>query len=145
MGTAAKQPFRTFRDLNVWQKAVELAEESYRLAKKLPKAEECGLASQLRRAAVSIPSNIAEGQGRRGSREFARFLAIAHGSLVELETLVALGHRIGYYTAADATKVEQLAAHVGGMMGALAKTLNKQSSEKAAVAGRESPALVASG
>jgi len=144
MGTTAKQPFRTYRDLNVWQKAVELAEETYRIAKKLPKAEEHGMASQLRRAAVSIPANIAEGQGRRGSREFARYLTIAHGSLVELETLLALGHRIGYFSAADAEKAEQMASHVGGMMGALMKSLTKQTSEKAAVAGRQSPALVAS-
>ncbi len=143
MGATVKQSFRTYRDLNVWQKAVELAEETYKLAKKLPKGEENGLGSQLRRAAISIPANIAEGQGRRGSREFARFLAVAHGSLVELETLITLGHRVGYYTANDATKTEQLASHVGGMIGALAKTLNKQASEKAAVASRPSPALVA--
>jgi four helix bundle protein len=137
MTTPAKQTFRTFRDLNVWQKSVELAEETYRLAKKLPKAEEFGLASQIRRAAISIPANIAEGQGRRGSREFARFLAIAHGSLV-------VGHRIGYFTAGDSEKAQQTASHVGGMLGALAKSLNKQTSEKAAVADRQSPALVAS-
>jgi four helix bundle protein len=136
---------RTYRDLNVWQKAVELAEETYRLAKKLPKTEEHGLASQLRRAAISIPANIAEGHGRKGSKEFGRFLAIAHGSLVELETLIALGHRIGYYTAADATKPGELADHTGAMLGALAKSLEKQTRGSAAVAGRQSPAIAAVG
>ena len=145
MESSPKPQFRTYRDLNVWQKSVELAEQSYRLAKKLPKAEDYGMGSQLRRAAISVPANIAEGQGRRGSREFARFLAIAHGSLMELESLVALGQRLGYYTAADLKEVEELANHVGGMMGALRKSIDKQAGTAAASAVRHPPAIAAAG
>ena len=135
---------RDYKDLRVWQRAMDLMVRCYEITKRFPREERYGLSSQLHRSSLSVPANIAEGQGRRGSREFARFLAIAHGSLVELETLVTLGHRVGYYTANDATKTEQLASHVGGMIGALAKTLNKQTSEKAAADSRQSTALVAS-
>ena len=145
MSTSAKPQYRTYRDLNVWQKAVELAEETYRLAKKLPKTEEQGLGSQLRRAVISVSANIAEGQGRRGSREFARYLAIAHGSLMEVEALIALGHRLGYFTAGDAAKAQDLADHTGAMLGALAKSVVKQTSEKAASAVRRPPTMAAVG
>jgi four helix bundle protein len=145
MSDEPKAPIRSYRDLNVWQKAVELAEEAYRLAKKLPKVEEYGLGSQMRRAAVSVPANIAEGHGRRGNREFARFLGIAHGSLVEIETLVALGNRLGYYTAADAAKANELASHTGAMLWGLTKALDKQARGPAAAVSRQSSALAAVG
>jgi len=145
MSAPAKPAYRTYRDLNVWQKAVELAEENYRLAKKLPKTEDAGLGSQLRRASVSIAANIAEGQGRRGSREFARFLAIAHGSLMEVEALVALGRRLGYFSANDAKKAEELANHTGAMLGALTKSLDKQKGGAAASAVRHPPMIAAVG
>jgi four helix bundle protein len=76
----------SYRDLHVWQRGMDLVVESYRLTEKLPKAELYGLVSQIRRAAVSIPANIAEGHGRYHTREFLRHLSISKGSLRELET-----------------------------------------------------------
>lgn len=75
-----------YRELIVWQKAMNLAEEVYRVSRSFPREEIYGLTSQLRRAAVSIPSNVAEGQGRRTTADFLRHLSIAYGSLLELET-----------------------------------------------------------
>jgi four helix bundle protein len=144
MAESSKPP-RSYRDLNVWQKAVELAEETYRLAKKLPKSEEFGLGGQLRRASISVAANVAEGHGRRSSRDFQRFLGIAHGSLLEVETLLQLGNRIGYFTAADAEKSLEIARHLGAMLGAFRAALDKQTSGKAAVSRQPSAALVAAG
>jgi four helix bundle protein len=75
-----------YRDLKVWQAAMQLAGDVYRLSAQFPKHETYGLASQLQRSAVSLPSNIAEGQGRNSRKEFHHFLGIALGSLAELET-----------------------------------------------------------
>ena len=87
---------RDFRKLTVWQKSVEFAKEIYRVTEQFPGTEKYGLCSQLQRAAVSIPSNIAEGSSRRTSIEFARFLDIAIGSAFEAETQLIISHQIGY-------------------------------------------------
>ena len=78
--------YRNYKDLTVWQKAMDLTEEVYRLVKILPKEETYALSNQIRRSVVSVPSNIAEGQGRESKNEFRSFLSIAKGSLSELET-----------------------------------------------------------
>lgn len=83
-----------FKDLRVWQQAMELVVAVMRITAKLPKYEEYGLTSQIRRSAVSVPSNIAEGWGRNGQKEFARFLDYASGSLCELETQLEIANRI---------------------------------------------------
>jgi four helix bundle protein len=88
-----------YRDLKAWQFAVELADEVYSLTERWPSREHFALSSQARRAAISIPANIAEGQGRLGKQEFRQHLAIAYGSLCELETLIHLGTRRGFCTA----------------------------------------------
>ena len=80
----------SYRDLVVWQKSMELTEEIYRLVKTLPREETYGLSDQMRRAAVSVPSNIAEGHGRNSEKEFIRFLCMAKGSVFELETQILL-------------------------------------------------------
>ncbi len=85
-----------FRSLKVWQLGMQLAEEVYQLSQHFPKHETYGLGSQIQRAAVSIPANIAEGHAMGSTREFLRFLAIAQGSLAELETHLILSERIGY-------------------------------------------------
>ncbi|MBR5685205.1 MAG: four helix bundle protein [Muribaculaceae bacterium] len=85
-----------FRDLIVWQKSMDLAVDIYRIVKYLPKDETYALADQMRRAVVSIPSNIAEGQGRITSKEFIRFLSVARGSLSELSTQIELCERLQY-------------------------------------------------
>ena len=85
-----------YRDLIVWQKAMDLVQAVYKITAGFPKEELYGLTSQLRRAAVSIPSNIAEGQGRRTTGDFQRFLAIANGSLREVETQILIAKRLNY-------------------------------------------------
>ena len=87
---------RNFRTLNVWQKSVEFAKEIYLITEQFPGKEKYGLISQLQRAAVSIPSNIAEGSARRTSIDFARFLDIAIGSAFEVETQLIIAYQIGY-------------------------------------------------
>ena len=84
------------KDLKIWQKSIALVEQCYRVSANLPPAERFGLTSQIRRASTSVPANIAEGFGRWNSREFLRFLAIASGSLRELETHLVIACRLGY-------------------------------------------------
>jgi four helix bundle protein len=86
----------SYKDLIAWQKAMDLAEEIYRATRTFPREKLYGLTSQLRRSAVSVPSNIAEGQGRLTPGEFKQFLGHARGSLLELETQVQLAGRLGY-------------------------------------------------
>ncbi len=85
-----------YRDLLVWQSAMQIAEDIYRLTEHFPKQEVFGLTSQIRRAAISISSNIAEGHGRNSTKEFNHFLGIALGSLAELETQLLLSERFNY-------------------------------------------------
>lgn len=87
---------KQFRDLLVWQRAMEIAKMVYRVTKNFPKEEMFGLTSQMRRAAVSIPSNVAEGQGRLSDKAFSLFLGHARGSLFELETQAELAESFGY-------------------------------------------------
>jgi len=105
----ASNQYKTHKDLLLWKKGVGLAVEVHRLALQLPKHELFGLASQLRRAAVSIPSNIAEGAGRRTTREFLSFLYIARGSWAELDTQLQLASELGYI---GQTQLDSIRAHV---------------------------------
>lgn len=114
-----------YRQLKVWQKAIDLAIEIYRLVKFLPKEETYALSDQMRRAAVSIPSNIAEGQGRNSDKEFINFLSIARGSLWELETQLELCSRIGYIGASQASKAYSLIIEISKMLNALSISLTK--------------------
>src|SRR5580700_116356 len=86
---------QSYRELEVWQVAMSLAEECYKVTKGFPKDELFGMTSQIRRAAASIPANIAEGQGREHTKEFMNHLSIARGSLKELETHLILSQRVG--------------------------------------------------
>lgn len=85
------------KDLDVWKSAILLAEKVYRETVDFPKQEQFGLISQLRRAAVSVPANIAEGSARKGNKELIQFLYISLGSLAELETLIILSNKVGYF------------------------------------------------
>jgi four helix bundle protein len=114
---------QSYRELLVWQKAMELAQLIYQLTEPFPKREIYGLASQLRRAAVSVPSNIAEGYGRGSRREYLQFLAIAQGSLKELETQVILAERLTYASAAQSARILAKSEAVGKMLGALIRSL----------------------
>lgn len=98
---------------------MDLARQVYFLTKSFPRDEIYGLISQLRRASVSIPSNIAEGYGRKSSKEYIQFYSIAYGSVLELETQLILAHDFGYISDADFKKVEQLIGEVSKMLHAL--------------------------
>jgi four helix bundle protein len=87
---------KSYRDLKVWQKSIELAREIYSTTREFPKDERFGLTNQVRRAGVSICSNIAEGQARRTTKDFVQFLYISRGSLAELDTQLTLSHKLGY-------------------------------------------------
>ena len=87
---------QSYRDLVVWQKSVELSVEIYKITSKFPKDELYGLVSQMRRSAVSIPSNIAEGKNRGTRKDFAQFLRISYGSGAELETQLEIAHQLQY-------------------------------------------------
>jgi len=129
-GAAAKpaeKPKPThFKDLLVWQKGMELAEHVYRLTEKFPSDERFGLVSQLRRAAVSVPSNIAEGQARHGTKEFLLFISHAMGSLAEIETQVLLSERLGHCASANTVEVQRLIADLDRMLRALRRSLAKE-------------------
>jgi four helix bundle protein len=106
----------TNKDLVVWQKAFSLALCIYRSSERFPRSELFGLASQIRRAAVSIPSNIAEGAARRTTREFIMFLHIARGSLAEVETQILLARQLGYLDEQQRGELETLVAEVGRLV-----------------------------
>lgn len=109
-----RKGLKSYRELIVWQKAYLLVLEIYRITKEYPKSETFGLAQQMRRAAVSIPSNIAEGYGRKHKTDYHRFLSIAYGSLSELETQYLLSIDLGYITQNEI--IETLLKEVGGML-----------------------------
>jgi four helix bundle protein len=116
---------RSYRDLEVWQKSIELAEENHRLCNRMPRHEQFGLTSQMRRAAVSISSNIAEGHSSWKRRRFANHVAIARGSLAELETQIELATRFGYLNADDTERFSDLAVIVGRMLSNLRRSLDE--------------------
>ena len=112
-----------YRDLKVWQASMRLAGDVYRLSAQFPKHETYGLASQLQRSAVSLPSNIAEGHGRNSSKEFNHFLGIALGSLAELETQLILAQHLDHLTEEAISQVLQNADEIGKMLKGLQKSL----------------------
>jgi len=112
-----------YREMIVWQKGMQLVKEVYSLTKKLPKEELYVLTHQMRRSAVSIPSNIAEGQARAGTKEFAHFLSIATGSKAELQTQLLICVDIGYFSSVDITTAMELSEEVGKMLNSLIRKL----------------------
>ena len=114
---------RRYQDMTLWQRAVDLAVACYDCTDSFPSQERFGLTVQLRRAAVSIPSNIAEGQGRDSRREFLYHLSVARGSLQELETLLILAERRNYPSTEQLKNVRELCGHVGRMLTGLRTAL----------------------
>lgn len=104
-------PLQSYRELRVWQKAIDLVEQVYRLTAGFPTEEKFGLVSQMRRAAVSVPANIAEGYGRSHRGDYLRSLSIARGSLLELETHLTIAVRLGY-TPAEGDSAADIGSHV---------------------------------
>ena len=117
-------PIRSYQDLEVWQKAMDLAERIYRLTQSLPKEEIYGLTSQMRRSAASVPANIAEGWARRGTKEFLQFLNIAAGSLRELETYLTLAQRIHLVSAQEGQPVLESIQVLSRQLLSLQRSLN---------------------
>ena len=111
------------RDLVVWQKAMDLVIECYRISDRFPRSEDFGLRLQLRRASVSVPANIAEGRGRTGVGEYLHHLSIAHGSLKELETHLEISRRLGYLTPEVLADVQGRLDEVGRLLGGLIRKL----------------------
>ena len=110
-----------YKELKVWQKSMDLTAEIYRLVKFLPREETYALSDQLRRASVSIPSNIAEGHGRDSDKEFVKFLCIAKGSLFEVETQLLLSNRLNMINENDTVNAFQLITEIGKMINSLIK------------------------
>ncbi len=114
---------KSYKDLKAWQKAYQLCLEIYRITKAFPKEEMYNLTSQLRRAALSVPCNIAEGYGRKTTPEYLRSLYIAHGSACELETQFLLSGDLGYIERSELTRLQDQIAEVERVLKALIKSL----------------------
>ncbi len=121
---------QSFRDLEVWQRSMELTVAIYKLTKGFPRDEIFGLTAQLRRAAVSIPSNIAEGQGRLNTREFRHFLGIARGSNSELQTQLEIARTVGLDDEKLLAEAETLSARVGQMLVKLLSVLKSKLTDR---------------
>jgi four helix bundle protein len=115
---------RNFRDLEVWQKSLDLVINIYRQTGTFPREEQFGLTSQIRRAAVSIPANIAEGNGRIHRKEYRQFVSNAYGSLMELETHLIIAERLSYLGVEASKILLAQTAEVGRMLNGLKKALS---------------------
>jgi four helix bundle protein len=119
---------QSYRDLNVWQAAMTLAEDCYVLMRQFPREEMFGLTSQIRRAASSVAANIAEGHGRENTGSFIQHLRIAQGSIKELETHLLLAQRVGVSSADAVTPAMARCGEIGKMLRALIRTLQRRGS-----------------
>ncbi len=118
---------RSYRDLIVWQKSIELVTEIYRYTQVFPKQETYGLISQLRRAAVSVPSNIAEGHARTSTGEYKQFIGHTMGSLVETETQIVIAEKLKYLDTAVASNLLGRTDEIGKMLNSLSRSLSSES------------------
>ena len=116
---------KNYRELVVWKRAMELVVEAYSLVKHLPKEETYALSDQIRRAAVSIPSNIAEGNGRASTKDYSRFLSMARGSKYELETQLLICEKLNYLTKEQISKAMNLSEEIGRMLNVLIAKLGE--------------------
>jgi four helix bundle protein len=121
---------QSFRDLQVWQRAMQLTVSIYRLSQGFPREEIYGLTSQIRRAAVSVPSNIAEGQGRINGGEFKQFLGIARGSVCELQTQLEIARALQFGKPELIDEAESLSHEVGKMIYSFLESLKDQPQKK---------------
>ncbi len=116
---------QSYQELKVWQRGMDLVVGSYRLSDQLPATERYDLARQIRRSAVSIPSNIAEGYGREHIGEYMRFLSIANGSLKELETQILIASRLAFIATVDCEQILRQTAELGRMLTVLRRKLRQ--------------------
>jgi len=115
----------SFRDLRVWQQGVDLVEQVYRISQSFPKHEIYGLSSQMRRAAVSVPANVAEGHIRKHTKAFLNHFSIALGSLAELQTELEIAVRLGYVSAEQASDLDQQGSALARQLHSLRNALPK--------------------
>ena len=116
---------KTFRDLIIWQKSMGLVTEIYRMTKRMPKDEEYGLKAQMRRCAVSIPSNVAEGYGRKSTNDYIRFLNITMSSLYELQTQIEIALNLEYIKQEDFDKLHEAAREIERMLSSLVRKIKE--------------------
>jgi four helix bundle protein len=116
---------KCYRDLIVWQKAMDFVVCVYQITPRFPKEEVYGLTQQLRKSSVSVPSNIAEGQGRKSTQDFLHFLSIARGSLNEAETQILIAERLRYLDESSKAELFSLSAEVGRLLNGLVKSLTQ--------------------
>jgi len=114
----------SYKDLLVWQRSMDLVETVYRVTASFPTAEQWGLVSQMRRASISVPSNIAEGYGRQATGEYRHHISIGRGSLLELETQVLLSKRLGYLQAPDTDAILKEIEEISRMLATLVAKLS---------------------
>ncbi|HEY1422754.1 MAG TPA: four helix bundle protein [Candidatus Acidoferrum sp.] len=124
MAESLKSKPKTYRDLQVWQKAMDLVENCYQVSRSLPKDELFGLTSQIRRAAVSVPANIAEGFGRWHRKEYVHHLRMAAGSVTELETHLLIAGRLRYLQSDAVQYLLKATDEIGRMLNGLIKALS---------------------
>ncbi|HIJ65334.1 MAG TPA: four helix bundle protein [Candidatus Hydrogenedentes bacterium] len=116
---------KSYRELDVWQKAVEMVIGAYRLGAKFPSDQKFGLTGQLQRAAVSVPANIAEGYGRSHRGDYLRHLSITRGSLAEVETLLTIAVRLGFVAREETIVIWDLCQDIGKMLNRLIQSLEE--------------------
>ena len=121
--------FKSYRDLKVWQKAMDLVVECYEETKEFPNSEIFGLTSQLRRAGVSVPANIAEGHARHYTTEYLRHLSIAYASLAELETHILIAQRLNYLDTSQSNTLLDITSEIGRMINGLRRSLKKKKND----------------
>ena len=126
--TSQPETVRSYRDLIVWQRSLDLTERVYAVTERFPRCEVYGLAAQMRRSSVSIPSNIAEGHGRHHLGDYLRHLSVANGSLMELETQVIISARRKYFGADAEHSLLKSSAEIGRMLAGLTRSLNRRRS-----------------
>ena len=117
---------QSFRDLEVWMLAMDLATECYRVTKSFPKDELFGMTSQIRRSAASIPANIAEGQGREHTKEFLHYLSIARGSLMEVQTHLLLANRVELLNQEELLQLLPICERISQMLSRLRQSLERR-------------------
>ena len=129
-----KETVNSYRDLKVWRKSMDLVVACYRLTKLFPNQEKYGLVSQLQRAAVSVPSNIAEGHGRKYTNDYLRFLSIANGSLMEVETQIQIAQRLNFINSEECTTIlnqtSEISRMLRGLKAALKRNIVKETDAK---------------
>ena len=117
---------QSYRDLIAWQKGIDFVLMVYKMVETFPKSEMYSLTNQLKRAAYSIPLNIAEGRGRRSTKTFLHFLDISYGSLAEVETGVEIALRLGYLNPSQSKQLNELSSEIGRILNGLIASLEKQ-------------------